>query len=66
MLTKYLTYISFLIISLIVFPSCKENTPPDFEPKCITPKFVSDSIRFALGNGWEDGKMEIEYRNQKI
>ena len=41
----------------------KENRPPDFEPKNVTPKFVSDSILFGITEGWEKGKMEIEYRN---
>ena len=41
----------------------KENRPPDFEPECVTPKFVSKSIMYALTQGWDDGKMEIEFRN---
>ncbi|MBD0404912.1 hypothetical protein [Flammeovirga sp. EKP202] len=41
----------------------KENRPPDFEPKSVTPKFVSDSIIYALTQGWDYGKMEIEFRN---
>lgn len=41
----------------------KENRPPDFEPKSVTPKFVSESILFALTQGWDKGKMEIEFRN---
>ncbi|WP_417887961.1 hypothetical protein [Zunongwangia sp.] len=41
----------------------KENRPPDFEPKSVTPKFVSESITYALTQGWDDRKMEIEFRN---
>jgi len=41
----------------------KENRLPDFEPKSVTPKFVSESIFFALSKGWKDGKMGIEFRN---
>ena len=41
----------------------KENRPPDFEPKSVTPKFVSESITYALTQGWNDVKMEIEFRN---
>jgi len=41
----------------------KENRPPDFEPKSITPKFVRASIQFALSNGWSKGKFKIEFKN---
>lgn len=41
----------------------KENRPPDFESKSVTPKFVSESITYALSQGWHDGKMEIEFKN---
>lgn len=40
-----------------------ENRPPDFELKSVTPKFVSESITYALTQGWDNGKMEIEFRN---
>ena len=40
-----------------------QNKPPDFEPKSVTPKFVNDSISFALNQGWKEGKMELEFRN---
>lgn len=47
----------------------KENEPPEFEPKIVTPKFVSDSIKFALNNGWNtelpNNKLNIIYRNKK-
>ena len=39
----------------------KDNVPPDFEPRIATPKFVSESIEFALDHGWEEGKMEIQF-----
>lgn len=39
------------------------DRPPDFAPKNVTPKFISESITYALAQGWEDGKMEIEFRN---
>lgn len=41
----------------------KENRPPDFEPKSVTPHFVSKSISYALSKGWKEGKMEIDYAN---
>lgn len=41
----------------------EENRPPDFEPRTVTPKFVSESISFALNNGWEEGKVEIEFKS---
>lgn len=41
----------------------KENRPPDFDPKSVTPKFVSESITYALKQGWDDEKMEIEFSN---
>ena len=46
-----------------VYSNDRENRPPDFEPKSVTPKFVSESIIYALNQGWGDGKMEIEFRN---
>ncbi len=46
-----------------LFVNDKENEPADFEPKSVTPKFVSKSISFALVEGWKDGKMEIEFTN---
>ena len=41
----------------------KENRPPDFEPKIVTPQFVSESISFALAENWKEYKMEIEFTN---
>lgn len=40
-----------------------ENKPADFEPKSATPKFVTESISYALTQGWDSGKMEIKFRN---
>lgn len=40
----------------------KEGMPPDFEPAAATPKFVAESIEYALNTGWKDGKMEVEYK----
>jgi len=45
----------------------KENKPPEYKPKIVTPKFVSNSIEFALKNGWniemKTGKLEIKFKN---
>lgn len=41
----------------------EENRPPDFEPKVVTPNFVRESIKYALKQGWDDKKMELEFRN---
>lgn len=41
----------------------QENRPPDFEPKVITPKFVKESILFAINNGWNGDKMNIEFKD---
>lgn len=46
-----------------LYANDKENSPPDFEPKSVTPQFVSESITYALIQGWDDQKMEIEFRN---
>jgi len=59
---------SFLIVDfgwydVWLYVNDKENRPPNFEPKSVTPKFVCDSIIYALTQGWDDGKMEIEFRN---
>lgn len=48
-----------------LFVNDKENRPPDFEPKSVTPKFVKDAISFALKKGWKEGKMEIMFRRGK-
>ncbi|SNR14476.1 hypothetical protein [Tenacibaculum jejuense] len=42
-----------------------ENIPPDFNPKIVTPKFVSESIKFALDKGWTEGKFNLKYSNNK-
>lgn len=47
----------------------KENRPPPFEPKIVTPKFVSQSIENALKLGWDielnTGRTVVEYRNKE-
>lgn len=40
-----------------------KNKPPDFTPMVVTPKFVSESIKFALKNGWNMNKLKIEFKN---
>ena len=47
----------------LLFVNDIENRPPDFNPKVATPKFVGESIAFALSQGWQEGKMEIEFKN---
>ena len=48
----------------------KENEPPEFEPVIVTPKFVSESIKFALDNGWDVEKanqnFKVTYRDKKF
>ena len=43
----------------------KDNELNDCKPKVITPKFVSDSISFALGVGWNNGKIKLEFKKGK-
>ena len=43
----------------------KDNKINDFEPKVITPQFVCNSISFALGVGWKNRKIELEFKNSK-
>lgn len=31
----------------------RANTPPDYEPKVVTPEFVRKAIEFALAQGWD-------------
>ncbi len=45
------------------FANDPENRPPDFEPKIVTPKFITHSIHFALENGWKNGRLEMEFRD---
>jgi len=44
----------------------KEKMPPDFEPSAATPKFVSESIKYAVKMGWNDKKMELKYINNEF
>jgi hypothetical protein len=46
-----------------LYTNDKENRPPDFEPKSVTPKFVSESISYALNEGWKEGNAQLEFRN---
>lgn len=59
---------SFLVVDFgwfdeWLYVNDKENRPPDFEPKRVTPKFVRESILYALKQGWNKGKMEIKFQN---
>ena len=40
----------------------KENAPPDYHPKTVTPGFVAGAIRFALNVGRDERKMKLSYR----
>lgn len=46
-----------------------EIEPPEFEPKVVGPKFVSDSIKFAINNGWNPElshhSFKLIYRDKK-
>lgn len=46
-----------------LYANDKGNKPPDFEPKNVTPKFVSESISYALSKGWSEGDMQIVYKD---
>ncbi|WP_103070125.1 hypothetical protein [Aquimarina sediminis] len=50
------------------FVNDKENEPPEFEPKIVTPQFVSNAIKFALINGWDiersNSKFKIGYKDE--
>ncbi|MDR6240417.1 hypothetical protein HNQ88_003483 [Aureibacter tunicatorum] len=46
-----------------LYANDQESKPHGFEPKSITPKFVSKSIAYALTQGWSTDKMELEFRN---
>ena len=55
--------VDFCWYDIWLYVNDKENRPPDFEPKIVTPKFVSESISYALNQGWEEGKALLEFRN---
>lgn len=40
----------------------KANEIDNVQPKSVTPKFVSESILFALKKGWKQGEMEILFK----
>jgi len=42
-----------------------EQKPPDFEPKIVTPKFVRESILFALNHGWTNGTCELVFQDNR-
>ncbi|WP_338767056.1 hypothetical protein WAF17_05050 [Bernardetia sp. ABR2-2B] len=60
-----LLVIDFGWYDIFLFMNDKENRPPKFYPKAITPKFVQESILFALENEWSEGTMKVEYREGK-
>lgn len=59
---KHLLIVDFGWFDKWLFVNSKNNKPPEFEPKSVTPEFIKKSILFAINKGWEKGKMEIEYR----
>lgn len=56
--------IDFGYYDIWLYVNDKENTPPDFEPKIVTPKFISESIKFALANGWNMNKLKLKFRDK--
>lgn len=60
---KNLLIVDFGWFDVWLYVNDPENRPADFEPRQVTPKFISDSIVFALENGWSKGKMELQFRN---
>lgn len=40
-----------------------DNKSPDYEPNIVTPKFIRQSIEFAIHNNWKIERLEIKYRN---
>ncbi|WP_375560891.1 hypothetical protein ACE193_24875 [Bernardetia sp. OM2101] len=42
-----------------------KNMPPNFYPQAITPKFIKESILFALENDWKKGTMKLNYKDKK-
>jgi hypothetical protein len=53
-----------------LYISDRENRPPDFEPKIVTPEFVKQAIKFALNNDWhiepKTGMFELSYRDGRF
>lgn len=39
----------------------RENQPPAYAPRVITPAFVQQLIDFALQNGWDTGRKQDCY-----
>ncbi|MDG1334235.1 MAG: hypothetical protein P8P74_18015 [Crocinitomicaceae bacterium] len=60
-----LLIIDFGWFDVWLYVNSKEQSPAEFEPKAVTPKFVRESIVFASLNGWDSGKMELKFRNGK-
>lgn len=60
---KNLLTVDFGWFDVWLYVNDPENRPADFEPKKVTPKFIHDSIVFALDNGWMKGKFELEFKN---
>ena len=61
--TNGILTIDFGFFDIWLYVNDEENRPPDFEPKSITPKFVRESVQFALRKGWKENKMEIVFRD---
>lgn len=63
--SDYLLKIDFGFYDPFDYINTDEEVPPDFSPKVATPKFVSESIKFAVSNGWTEGKFNLKYRDNK-
>jgi hypothetical protein len=59
--SKGLLIVDFGWYDVFDYLGTKKEMPPDFEPKVATPKFVAESIKFAITIGWKDNKIELVY-----
>ena len=60
-----LLIVDFGWFDIWLYVNDKENRPPDYEPRIVTPSFVAESILFALKKGWQNDKMELKFRDEK-
>ncbi len=63
--SDHLLYIDFGYYDVWAYINTDLEIPPDYSPRKVTPKFVSESIKFALANGWKKGKYELQFRDNK-
>lgn len=57
-----LLILDFGYFDVWLYVNDRENRPPDYEPRVVTPQFVETTIRHAKSIGWHEGTLNLMYR----